>query len=63
MTLEGDILDVPFVDLGYDSLAVLETAAVIERECGVTLPEEGLHELDTPGKVIHFVNAQLASAV
>ena len=29
--LSGDILDTPFEDLGYDSLALMETAARIEK--------------------------------
>ncbi|WP_329580332.1 phosphopantetheine-binding protein [Kitasatospora sp. NBC_01250] len=59
LNLAGDILDVRFTELGYDSLALLEAAAVIERECGVELPDEGLHELDTPGKLIDFVGESL----
>ena len=29
--LEGDVLDQPFTELGYDSLALLEAAARVER--------------------------------
>ncbi|MFJ9775920.1 FAD-dependent monooxygenase [Kitasatospora sp. NPDC101157] len=58
--LDGDIADVPFAELGYDSLALLETAAVIEREYEVELPEGGLYELETPGRVVDFVNGALA---
>ncbi|MEV5374499.1 acyl carrier protein [Streptomyces nondiastaticus] len=61
--LEGDILHVSFTDLGYDSLALLETAAIVEREYGVALPEDGLQELDTPGKLIDFVNKDLTARV
>jgi act minimal PKS acyl carrier protein len=37
--LNGDILDTEFEALGYDSLALLETASRIEREYGIQLNE------------------------
>ncbi|MER5665043.1 acyl carrier protein [Streptomyces mirabilis] len=57
--LDGEILDANFTDLGYDSLALLQTGTLIEREFGVTLPDEGLHKFDTPGKLIALVNKYL----
>ena len=33
--LNGEILDSSFEDLGYDSIAIMETAARISREYGV----------------------------
>ena len=60
--LEGDILDTPFVELGYDSLAVLEVTSRIEKEFPVSIPDEMVAELETPRQVIDYVNQQLAAA-
>lgn len=60
--LDGDILDVEFEELGYDSLAVLETAGAVEREFGVQLPEEAMAEVRTPRAFVDFVNVRLAAA-
>lgn len=37
--LNGDILDTEFEALGFDSLALMETASRIEREHGIELDE------------------------
>ncbi|MEU9354673.1 acyl carrier protein [Streptomyces griseoloalbus] len=57
--LDGDILDVRFDALGYESLALLETGSRIEREYGITLDEDALAIADTPRALIAAVNAQL----
>jgi minimal PKS acyl carrier protein len=57
---DADILDVPFEDLGLDSLALLETGARIQREFGVTLADSALVEAATPRSLTETVNAQLA---
>lgn len=57
--LDGDILDTPFDDLGYDSLAMLETAARIERECSIQLSDETVTEAKTPRALIAAVNERL----
>ncbi|CAM5326238.1 acyl carrier protein [Streptomyces tanashiensis] len=59
--LEGDILDVDFEALGYESLAMLETGTRIEREFGVVLTDETLTETATPRRLIEAVNVQLRS--
>jgi len=46
--LAGDILDIPFADLGYDSLALLETAARVEQDFGIKLTDEAVATLETP---------------
>jgi act minimal PKS acyl carrier protein len=51
-----DILDTPFDELGYDSLALMETAARIEREYGVELPDEEVTEAGTPRALIDLAN-------
>ena len=59
VSLEGDILDTPFMDLGYDSLALLETAALIKRQYGVTVSDDDLHGIDTPRAFLEKVNSVL----
>ncbi|MEO3756419.1 acyl carrier protein [Streptomyces sp. B6B3] len=54
--LNGDILDTPFDDLGYDSLALMETAARIEREYGLDLPDEEVTEAGTPRALLELAN-------
>ncbi|MFD3682142.1 acyl carrier protein [Streptomyces sp. NPDC058613] len=55
--LAGDILDVTFEDLGYDSLALLETTAAVGREFRVEIPEERSEEMQTPRGMIDLVNS------
>ncbi|CAM5635093.1 acyl carrier protein [Streptomyces viridifaciens] len=57
-----DILDVPFADLGYDSLALFNTLNTIERERGITLPDETVVEATTPRMLLDAVNLGLATA-
>ncbi|GAB3206840.1 acyl carrier protein [Nocardia tengchongensis] len=61
--LAGDIAEVEFEELGYDSLALIETASRIERDFGVKVPEDRLVEVKTPAELIGIVNGQLAGAV
>jgi minimal PKS acyl carrier protein len=56
----ADVSDHSFDDLGYDSLALLETAAHIEQEYGVVLPDEQITELKTPRALLDVVNGRLA---
>ncbi|MFI9723672.1 acyl carrier protein [Streptomyces sp. NPDC052396] len=60
--LDGDILDSDFAELGYESLALLETAGRIEREFGVTLDDDLLTEIRTPRALIEAVNSSLVPA-
>ncbi len=60
--LDGDILDTEFDVLGYESLALLETGSVIERQYGISLDEEAIGDARTPRAFIEVVNAQLAPA-
>jgi act minimal PKS acyl carrier protein len=60
--LDGDILDRRFDELGYESLAVLETGRLIERELGITLPDSTLIESDTPRALIDAVNESLLAS-
>lgn len=54
--LDGEILDTDFDVLGYDSLALLETAARITREYGVTLDDEAATSARTPRRFLMLVN-------
>ncbi|MGW7514328.1 acyl carrier protein [Streptomyces sp. NPDC054796] len=60
--LDGDILDTGFEELGYESLALLETGGRIEREYGITLDDAALTDAVTPRALIEAVNADLAGA-
>lgn len=60
--LSGTDLDTPFDDLGYDSLALLETLGQIERARGVTLSDDLVGELSTPRLFLERVNEHLAEA-
>jgi act minimal PKS acyl carrier protein len=53
-------MDTEFVELGYESLALLETGGRIEREFGIKLNDSTLLEAATPRALIEAVNAQLA---
>jgi minimal PKS acyl carrier protein len=57
-----DISDVAFEELGYDSLALLETAARIEHRFGVTIADGEVNEVSTPRELLGLVNDQLAAA-
>lgn len=54
----GDILDTEFYVLGYDSLAVLETASRIERQYGIALEDSLLTDTVTPRAFLEAINAQ-----
>jgi act minimal PKS acyl carrier protein len=63
VNLDGDILDVSFSDLGYDSLALLETAGRIEREFGIRLGDDTVGEAETPRQFLDLVNATVTQPV
>lgn len=59
--VDTDIHDWNFDDLGYDSLALMETATRIEQEYGLHIPEEHISEFRTPRQLLDFVNGVLAT--
>ncbi|MFE9683981.1 acyl carrier protein [Streptomyces sp. NPDC002701] len=59
--LTDDVLDTPFFDLGYDSLALLQVTGVVERDHGITLDEEALDEAETPRQYLDLVNGALSA--
>ncbi|WP_328551605.1 MULTISPECIES: acyl carrier protein [unclassified Streptomyces] len=58
--LYGDIADTDFEQLGYESLALLETGGRIEREFGVSLDDVNLSDITTPRALVTAVNELLA---
>jgi act minimal PKS acyl carrier protein len=60
VSLDGDVLDVSFPDLGYDSLAVLQTTGRIERDYGVRIPDDAVGEAETPRLLLAYINRSLA---
>jgi minimal PKS acyl carrier protein len=60
--LDGDILDVTFTDLGYDSLAMMETAGLVERKFDLVLPEDDVMAAETPRQFVALVNRQISAS-
>ncbi|WP_030269267.1 acyl carrier protein [Streptomyces sp. NRRL B-24484] len=60
--LDADILDTAFEELGYESLALLETCGRIEREYGVTLDDDALAGAGTPRALLEIVHGHLVTA-
>ncbi|MFC5827899.1 acyl carrier protein [Nonomuraea insulae] len=58
--LHGDIADVRFEALGYDSIALLETASLIERDFGVKVGDD-IAGADTPREFLAQVNAAVGA--
>lgn len=58
--LSGDVLDTPFTDLGFDSLAVIDTTSKVERHFGIKLPEDEAEVAHTPRAFLDLVNQELA---
>ncbi|MFI7121219.1 acyl carrier protein [Amycolatopsis sp. NPDC049868] len=54
-----DFLDTEFENLGYDSLALLETAGLIQARWGTVLPDQVVVEIRTPRELIALVNTAL----
>ncbi|MFF3752534.1 acyl carrier protein [Streptomyces sp. NPDC002018] len=61
--LNGDILDTDLEELGYESLALLETGGRIEREYGITLDDDVITDNRTPRALIAAVNASIQALV
>ncbi|MCP2341084.1 acyl carrier protein [Actinomadura rupiterrae] len=60
--LDGEIGELSFEELGYDSLAVLELAARVQREYGVAMPDESVEFMRTPEEAVQYVNGRLTAA-
>jgi act minimal PKS acyl carrier protein len=54
--LTDGTLDIEFEDLGYDSLALMEAAAIIRQRTGVVIPDESIANVRTPRNMLDLVN-------
>lgn len=52
---DADFADTTFEELGYESLALMESAAAIERDFGVSLSDEILFAAKTPRELTEVV--------
>lgn len=59
---ENDFVDIAFDELGYESLALLETSSRIEREYGITLDDDTVTSVRTPRELIQLVSASVKEA-
>ncbi len=61
--LDGEIADIPFSELGYDSLALLETVSRVGQEFGTSIPDGAVTEIITPRVAVEYFNAHLRAGV
>ncbi|BCJ77770.1 actinorhodin polyketide synthase acyl carrier protein [Catellatospora sp. IY07-71] len=61
--LDGDIAATSFADLGYDSLALLEATARLQRDLSIRLPDDAVLAVSTPGQLIDLVSSTRAGAL
>ncbi|MFC5752261.1 acyl carrier protein [Actinomadura rugatobispora] len=54
--LGGDIADRTFTELGYDSIALLETSARMAERFGLDLDDEELADKVTPAALVRYLN-------
>lgn len=52
--------DLTMLDLGYDSIDMVEIALALEDEFDVEIPDEELSELETPGHIINKIESKLS---
>lgn len=60
--LNTDIIDVTFDELGYDSLALLNTVGAIEREKSIKLGDEVVEKAATPRDLLDLINERITAA-
>lgn len=53
------VLDMTFTELGYDSLALLQTTGRVERDLGILLGDEALCDAGTPRILLGMINEAL----
>ncbi|MEU3529670.1 acyl carrier protein [Streptomyces sp. NPDC038707] len=53
-------LEVEFIDLGLDSLAVYEVFTRLEEDLAFPIPDEDIDSLKTLGAVLRYVEGRLA---
>ncbi|MGX5694239.1 acyl carrier protein [Dermacoccus abyssi] len=57
--LDRDLAVMSFRDMGYDSLAVLETGLRLSRENDIQIDDEVFTDLETPQQLLDEVNLAL----
>ncbi|MCX5086406.1 acyl carrier protein [Streptomyces sp. NPDC056121] len=55
--LDGDVIDTPFIELGYDSLALLQVIGEIQRDYGISIPDDAVVDAETPGALLALINS------
>jgi act minimal PKS acyl carrier protein len=60
--LNADIIDVAFADLGYDSLALLNTVGAIERDQSIKLDDKVVEKATTPRDLLDLINERITAA-
>ena len=60
--LDGDVLDTPFIELGYDSLALLQVVGRIQRERGIEVPDDAVVDTESPRELLALINGASAYA-
>lgn len=60
--LDGDVLDTPFLELGYDSLALLQVIGEIQRTYGISVPDDAVVDAETPRALLELINSGQATA-
>ena len=54
--LDGEeVLDTPFVEIGYDSLALLQVTGRIRREYGIDLPDDAVSDAETFRRLLDMI--------
>ena len=54
--LDGDIIDVPFDQLGYDSIALMEVMSRLKQDHGIVVSEEAVRGIKTPRGALEAIN-------
>ncbi len=60
--LDGDVLDTPFLELGYDSLALLQVVGEVQRTYGINVPDDAVVDAETPRALLELINSGQISA-
>jgi act minimal PKS acyl carrier protein len=65
LDLDGDIAEITFAEMGYDSVAMVEVALLVERELGISLPddEDRMGKSATPKMFVEVVNESLSASI
>ncbi|MFE4973305.1 acyl carrier protein [Kitasatospora sp. NPDC056651] len=59
--LDGDLAGFTLGELGYDSLALIETVGRLKVQYGVDIPEDGILEVSTLGDLLRLVHRAAAA--